>query len=46
VFAAHHTLFMLYISYPISWLVTTAAHSVVYAVRLRKLKREAEEQTF
>ena len=46
VFAAHHTLFTLYVSYPISWLVTTLAHSVVYAVRLRKLKREAEEQTF
>lgn len=42
IFAAHHTLFMLYISYPVSWLVTTLAHSVVYAVRLRKLRREAE----
>ena len=42
VFAAHHTLFMLYISYPISWFVTTAAHSVFYAVRLRRLKKEAE----
>ncbi len=40
VFAAHHTLFMLYVSYPISWFVTTVAHTVVYAVRLRKLKRE------
>lgn len=44
VFAVHHTLFMLYISYPVSWLVTTLAHSVVYAVRLRKLRREAEEE--
>ena len=42
VFAAHHTLFMLYISYPISWLVTTAAHTLVYAVRLRRLKKERE----
>ena len=40
VFAAHHTLFMLYISYPISWLVTTAAHSVVYGIKLHRLKRE------
>ena len=42
IFAAHHTLFMLYISYPVSWLVTTLAHSLVYAIRLRKLRREAE----
>ena len=46
IFAAHHTLFMLYISYPVSWLVTTAAHSVVYAIRLRKLKREDRETVF
>ncbi|MBE6725288.1 MAG: MATE family efflux transporter [Ruminococcaceae bacterium] len=46
IFAAHHTLFMLYISYPVSWLVTTAAHSVVYAIRLRKLKREDREPVF
>ena len=44
VFAAHHTLFTLYVSYPISWLVTTLAHSIVYAVRLRKLRREETEQ--
>ena len=41
VFAAHHTLFTLYISYPISWFITTLAHTVVYALRLRKLKRDA-----
>ncbi len=45
VFAAHHTLFMLYVSYPISWFVTTVAHTVVYAVRLRKLKRERDGTT-
>ena len=43
VFAAHHTLFMLYISYPISWLVTTGAHTVFYAIRLNKLKRDKRE---
>ena len=41
VFAAYHTLFWLYISYPISWLVTTLAHLAVYLVRLRRLKRAA-----
>ena len=46
IFAAHHTLFMLYISYPISWLVTTIAHSIVYAIRLRKLKGEDRETAF
>ena len=45
VFAAHHTLFTLYISYPISWFITTVAHSVVYAIRLRKLKKEARDGT-
>ena len=40
VFAAHHTLFTLYISYPISWFVTTAAHSVVYGIKLHRLKKE------
>ena len=40
VFAAHHTLFMLYISYPISWFVTTIAHSIVYGIKLHKLKQE------
>lgn len=39
VFAANHTLFMLYISYPISWFVTTAAHSVFYFIKLSKIKK-------
>lgn len=41
VFAAHHTLFMLYISYPISWFITFAVHTVFYLIRLRKVKQNA-----
>lgn len=41
VFAANHTLFMLYISYPISWFITFSAHTVFYLIRLRKVKKEA-----
>lgn len=40
VFAANPTLPMLYISYPISWTVTTIAHSTFYAIRLHKLKKQ------
>ena len=42
VFAANPTLPMLYISYPISWTITTVAHSIFYALRLRKLKKQGE----
>ena len=41
VFAADPTLFTLYISYPISWAVTTLAHAVFYFVKLHSLKKEA-----
>jgi Na+-driven multidrug efflux pump len=37
VFALYHTQFMLYISYPISWALTAAAHLVCYLV-IRKKK--------
>lgn len=40
VFAANPTLPMLYVSYPISWTITTIAHSVFYAIRLHKLKKQ------
>ncbi|MGN1409816.1 MAG: MATE family efflux transporter [Eubacteriales bacterium] len=42
VFAAHRTLVVLYISYPISWFVTICAHTVFYFIRLHKLKKSAE----
>jgi len=41
VFAANHSLEMLYISYPISWLVTVAVHFVCYIVVKRKIDRKA-----
>ncbi len=41
VFAANHTLFVLYMSYPISWAVTFLAHTAFYFVRLHKLKKQA-----
>lgn len=36
IFAAHHTQFMLYISYPISWILTAAAHGVCYLIVRKK----------
>ena len=41
VFAADPTLFTLYISYPISWAVTTLAHTVFYFIKLHSLKKKA-----
>ena len=41
VFAADPTLFTLYISYPISWIVSTLAHTVFYFVKLHSLKKKA-----
>ena len=44
VFQWQHTLFSLYISYPISWALTICAHLVCYfAVRRRVFPRAAEE---
>ena len=37
IFAAHHTQFMLYISYPISWTITVLAYVVCYLI-IRKKK--------
>ena len=42
VFAWDHTLPMLYISYPISWLLTAAAHVVCFAVIWKKLRPQLE----
>ncbi len=41
IFAAHRTLFVLYISYPVSWLLTAAFHYTVFFVCFRKLSRSA-----
>lgn len=40
VFAALLTLSSVYISYPISWVFTTTAHCIFYAVRLHKIKKQ------
>ena len=42
VFNADPSLFTLYISYPISWLVTTIAHTVFYFCKLHSLKKNLE----
>ena len=39
-----HTLEMLYISYPISWLITAAVHCICYAVIWKKLRAQLEQQ--
>ena len=38
-----HTLEMLYISYPISWIVTAAVHAVCYFVIWKKLRARLEQ---
>lgn len=50
-FRAKHTLFMLYVSYPVSWLFTLAVHFVCYFVvrkktfaRLRAMRENAARQ--
>lgn len=44
VFAANHTLFVLYISYPISWFVTIMAHTVFYCIKLHSLKKKTASE--
>ena len=41
IFAAHHTLVMLYISYPISWLITFSVHTFFYFRKLHSVKKNA-----
>lgn len=43
IFRLQHTLFNLYISYPISWLLTICAHLVCYLVIRKKVRSQAEE---
>jgi Na+-driven multidrug efflux pump len=44
VFAAHHTQFTLYISYPISWFLTIVVNICCYVWASKRLKRRIEEQ--
>lgn len=39
-----HTPEMLYISYPVTWVVTTAAHIVCYVIVMRKIKARLAER--
>lgn len=41
VFAADPSLFTLFVSYPISWLVTSLVHAMFYFIRLHKVKKNA-----
>jgi len=41
VFAAFRSLEILYLSYPITWTITSLAHFIVYSIRLRKIKKAA-----
>lgn len=43
IFRLQHTLFNLYISYPISWLLTICAHLVCYLVIRKKVRSQAKE---
>lgn len=40
VFRMYHTLFTLYVSYPISWVLTVIAHMICYLVVRRRMFRE------
>ena len=42
VFAAHHSLEVLYLSYPISWFLTAAAHIVCYIIVRRKFDKKVK----
>ena len=39
VFQVEHTLFSLYISYPISWILTFAVHLLCFAYAYRKMMK-------
>ena len=42
IFASHRTLTVLYISYPVSWAITAAAHLICYWIARRRLPPENE----
>lgn len=46
VFQWHHSLFVLYLSYPVTWSVTAAAHLICFLlIRKRFPKKDLEQQT-
>lgn len=44
VFQAHRTQFVLYLSYPVSWVVTFIAHIICFIIFSKKWKRKIEAQ--
>lgn len=44
IFAAYRTLQVLYLSYPISWTITAAAHCVMFILTKRKLTRQIQSE--
>lgn len=44
IFAAFRSLTILYLAYPISWALTTAAHTIFYFRHLGKIKKAARER--
>ena len=44
IFAAFRSLTILYLAYPISWALTTAAHTIFYFRHLAKIKKAARER--
>lgn len=44
IFKAFHTLDVLYISYPISWVLTGAVHGLCFVIAFRKIKKEGLQQ--
>lgn len=41
IFQTHRTLFMLFLSYPISWFITSSVHFLFYKLHYRKLQRNS-----
>lgn len=44
IFAWNHTLFILYLSYPVSWIITTLAHLICYFYAKHRLDQQAKQE--
>ena len=44
VFAADHSLPMLYVSYPVSWFVTSVAHIIMFSIIFKRCRRRSETE--
>ena len=43
IFQTHHTLDVLYLSYPVSWVVTSAVHVLCFILIYRRIRRKLEQ---